>query len=173
MPYSPRDENLFALDAVMPGPPHRAARMWTFAGAFGLGFNGTELAASGPQDLAEMPGGGLAVGVGGRNARVVPVRAVYTEMVREAAQATTGGRFISGTACNVHNIASRLGPGDSGLMLRRARSTWLAAHIKAGTPLAALRIIAGPVGVRNLDGLVAHVGAGLSAQDAATLGLDA
>ena len=173
VPYPPGDENLFALDAVMPGRAHRAACMWTVAAAFGAGLTGIALAAAGPRDLIEMCGGRLAVRVGGTRSRIVPVRDAYTEMVRDAAQATTGGRFISGAACNVHNIASRLGPGDSGLVLRRARSTWLAAHIKAGTPLAALRIIAGPVGAQTLDGLVAHVCAGLSAQDAVLLGLDA
>ena len=173
VPYSPPDENLFALDAVMPGRAHRAARMWTVAGAFGAGLTGPALAAASPRDLIEMRGGRLATRVAGTRSRIVPVRDAYTEMVRDAAQDCGRGRFIAGTARNVHHVAERLGPGDSGLVLRRARSTWLAAHIRAGTPLAALRIIAGPVGAQTLDGLVAHVGADLSAQDAVVLGLDA
>ena len=172
-PYGPHDERLFMLDAAMSQRPLRAARMWTVAGSFSAGLSGPDLAAARPEDLVELGGGRLAVRVRGRNPRLVPVRAAYTEMVREAAETTVGDEFISGAVRNVHNVSSRLKGAETGLVLRRARSTWLAAHLVSGTPLAALRIIAGPVGAQTLDGLLAHVGTQMSAQDAAMLGLGA
>ena len=172
-PYGPHDERLFALDAAMSQRPHRPACMWVVAGSLGAGLTGPELAAAGPHDLVELSGDALATHVRGRHRRLVPIRAAYTAMVREAAATAAGDRFIAGGVRNPHNVASRLNGEKPGLVLRRARSTWLAAHLVSGTPLAALRIIAGPVGAQTLDSLLAHVGTELSPQDAAMLGLGA
>ena len=39
--------------------------------------------------------------------------------------------------------------------LRRARATWLTAHLVVGTPLLVLREIAGPLSAATLDDLLA------------------
>ena len=84
-----------------------------------------------------------------RNPRLVPIRACWTETARRAAQLahqrhgdrpTT--RFIGAADKNaVTRLAASLDFGQGGLSLRRARATWLTAHLLAGTPLVALRII--------------------------------
>ena len=40
------------------------------------------------------------------------------------------------------------------LSLRRARATWLTAHLEAGTPLPVLREMAGPLATATLDDLL-------------------
>ena len=54
-------------------------------------------------------------------------------------------------------VAQRLDPGDGkGQSLRRSRSTWLAAHLNAETPLSVLREVAGPLSTNTLDGILAY-----------------
>ena len=60
-----------------------------------------------------------------------------------------------------------------GLSLRRARNTWLTAHLHAETPLLALREMAGPLDVATLNGLLAASAASISAEQAAIKGLRA
>ena len=67
----------------------------------------------------------------------------------------------------------RVDPGAERLSLRRARSTWLAAHLVAGTPLPALRAIAGRLSAYRLDMLLAALGDSLDAEAAAVQGLRA
>ena len=61
--------------------------------------------------------------------------------------------------------------GGAGLVLRRARTTWLAAHIEAGTGLAVLRAIAGPVSPSTLTALMSETAAELDPLEAACRGL--
>ena len=74
-----------------------------------------------------------------------------------------GGRFVRTRNRNaVYELAARLAPmGGAGLVLRRARTTWLAAHIEAGTGLAVLRAIAGPVSPSTLTALMSETAAEL------------
>ena len=56
------------------------------------------------------------------------------------------------------------------LSLRRARNTWLVAHLRANTPWLALRVIAGPVSAYKLNALMAHVAEGFDPDEAVQLG---
>ena len=173
-PYSSEAEAGFGLAAVMPGRPHLVARMWVVCAGFGAGLLGPEIAAAGPQDLVALIGGRIAVSVGGRNPRLVPVRIAYTDLTLRVLQATDGYRFVTAKNSNaVHSIAERLTVADESLSLRRARNSWLAAHLVAGTPLPALRVLAGPVSATTLNGLLDHVVADVSADDAVMQGLRA
>ena len=119
-----------------------------------------------------MGDGRVGVNVGGPHSRLVPVRAAYTDMIREVARTAPSGVFIPSQGQDpVQSIAKRIGP--QGLALRWARSTWLAAHVAANTPLAALRTIAGQLSADTLNKLVEEARAGLSPQQAAQLGLGA
>ena len=51
--------------------------------------------------------------------------------------------------------ANRVAVGDTALSLRRARATWLTAHLEAATPLPVLREVAGPLSAATLDDLLA------------------
>lgn len=173
-PYTPGEEAAFGLEARMPGRSHWAARVWLVCSAFGAGLLGSEILVAGPQDLIDVGGGRIAIRVWGRNPRLVPLRGVYTEMALSAADATGGDRFITATGRNaVHSIAERLAPAGAGLSLRRARNSWLAAHLQAATPLASLRVLAGPVSAQTLNAVLEHVHRPMSPQDAVTLGMGA
>ena len=54
----------------------------------------------------------------------------------------------------VSRAANRVSIGDTALSLRRARATWLTAHLEAGTPLPVLREVAGPLSAATLDDLL-------------------
>ena len=78
------------------------------------------------------------------------------------------------TAHAVHVVTRRLGPVNTqGLSLRRARSTWLSAHLVAGTPLASLRRVAGPLSSNTLDGLLGYANASTDDMTAVTGALGA
>ena len=88
----------------------------------------------------------------GPRARLVPVRAIYTEMVREAAEETSSGKFITAEGRNaVHRTAERLTA--DGLLLPCARNTWLTVHLVAGTPLAVLRVLEGPMSMNTPEAM--------------------
>ena len=143
-------------------------------------MTGADAVRSVPEDLVELGGGRLAVRVRGRNPRVVPIRAEYTSLAREAAQAAEGAKFVQGDNDNAAalvaaKIAGRPGPAHkvTHLSLRRARNTWLVAHLRANTPWLALRVIAGPVSAYKLNALMAHVAEGFDPDEAVQLGLAA
>lgn len=173
VPYTPAQEAVFALAAVMLGRSHRVARMWLVAAALGAGLRGAEIALCGPGDVVPAPGGRAAVQVPGADARLVAVRGPYTELVLHAARDCAAPRFLAATHPNAAScIAGRLGSGG-GLSLRRARATWIAAHLTARTPLGALRVMAGPLGQRTLNGVLDHVASAMTAEDAVAAGLEA
>ena len=92
--------------------------------------------------------------VRGNNPRLVPIRTDYTDLARAATNASATDRFVPTNARNiVHNTVSKLEPR---LSLPRARSTWLVAHLLAGTSLAVLRKIGGPLSANTLDGLLRY-----------------
>ena len=126
-----------------------------------------EIAAARASDLEDLGNGHLAIRVWGRNSRLVPIRRDYTDLARAAADASATDRLIPTNGRNiVTTTASRLNPS---LSLRRARSTWLVAHMTAGTSLAVLRMIAGPLSANTLDGLLGYVTADID-EEAAALG---
>ena len=158
IPYTPREEAVFRLVAKLRGRHDRSRRLWIVAAALGAGLLGTEIATARTGDLKTIAGGRLTVRVRGRNPRLVPIRQAYTDLARAAADTTPTDRFIPSEGRNaVHWVTGRLDPGNGqGLSLRRARSTWLVAHLVAGTPVAVLRKIAGPLSANTLDGLLSH-----------------
>ena len=173
-PYSHEAEAGFGLAAVMPGRKNRVARMWVVVGSFGAGLLGPQIAKAGPQDLVAMIGGRVSMRVGGDNPRLVPIRVPYTDLALRASRAADGDRFIAAEGRNaVTSVAGRLIVAGEGLSLRRARVTWLAAHVTAGTNLAALHVISGRAGTQTLDSVLVHVAADMSAEEAAIEGLKA
>lgn len=157
-PYTAVEEAGFVAAATLPGRGNRATRMWVVSAALGAGLKGTEITAARTADLETIESGRLMVQVRGTNRRLVPIRSPYTNLARTAAGLCAADRFITGDHHNaVHIVSQRLDPGDGqGLLLRRARSTWLAAHLNAGTPLSVLRKVAGPLSANTLDGLLAY-----------------
>ena len=159
--------------ALLVAGPVRAAALAVSGLSLGAGLRGPQIAAAGPGDIVDMGAGRVAVQVEGPHSRVVPVRADYTKLVLRACELASGGRFVTAQSRNgVYVAAERvrvLGLGH--LELARARSTWLRAHLVAGTPLAALRVIAGPLSLNTLDRLLDGAAAGVSAEDAAVEGL--
>ena len=142
--------------AKLAGRSNRAGRLWVVAGAFGGGLYGRELDRARVDDIIEVANGRLAVRTRGPKARLVPFRKGYTKLVLQAVNTAGNGRFVTTTGGNsVYHISGELDTGDGeGLSLRRARSTWLQAHLVAGTPLAALRRVAGPLSANTLDALL-------------------
>ena len=119
----------------------------------GGGLRGMEAALVRPDDLVEWDGARLAVAVPGPHSRLVPVRDSCTDLLRRASELAEADQPFIATAGNnaVYTTASRVRVEGLGqLSLSRARSTWLTAHLRAGTPLAALRVIAGPLSMNTL-----------------------
>ena len=74
----------------------------------------------------------------------------------------------------MHHVCERLAPhGGEAFSLRRARSTWLAAHLAAGTPDWAIRKVAGPVSFTTLEHLSKLVAPKRTADDAVQAALGA
>ena len=173
--YTQMDETAFVNVAKLAGRTSRAGRLWVVAGAFGGGLHGRELQKATVEDVEEITGGRLAVRVRGSKARLVPIRKTYTKLARKAVDATRGNKFVPSTGANsVYHIVAGLDTGNGeGLSLRRARSTWLQAHLTARTPLAALRRIAGPLSANTLDALLKEAAVSLDDTQAAVEALQA
>ena len=151
-PYTTVEERVFRLVYGLPGRANRSQRLWICCGSLGAGLRGNEIAAARTSDIENVGGERLAIRVQGRNRRLVPIRNAYTDLVRAATNASATDRFVPTDARNiVHTTVSRL---DPRLSLRRARSTWLVAHLTAGTPLGVLRMISGPLSATTLNGLL-------------------
>lgn len=174
-PYAAREERAFRLASRLPGRDNRARRLWVVAAALGAGLSGVEIAAAHTGDLVDIGDGRLAIEVRGRSPRLTPLRKDYTQLARAAADLTSTGRLIASDARNaVHSVTSRLDPGNGrGLNLRRSRSTWLTAHLLAGTRLALLRKVAGPLSANTLDGLLGYAAASTDDQTAVLGALEA
>ena len=176
-PYEADDEEMFRAFGSLPGRKNVAGRLWLMCCTFGAGMNGAEAALAVPDDVVELPGGRLAVDVRGSSPRRVPVRKSYTNLTREALHAANGRKFINGgnqIAVNlaVHLIADRrVHPDADSLSLRRARNTWLVAHLRASTPLPALRRLAGRLSHRTLEALYQHVSDELTEEEVIEMGL--
>ena len=84
------------------------------------------------------------------------------------------GRILRAThRTAVYMLCRQVGIGDLALSVRRARSTWLVAHLHASTSLAVLRQIAGPVSADTLTALLTASATDLDPMDAASGGLGA
>ena len=179
-PYTADEEAAFLLAAGLPGAANRVGRLWAAGASLGAGMNGTEILAAQVSDVREVAGDRLAVQVRGRNERLVPIRACCTQTVRRAISLAseqppeTAGRFIfSDRLADASKIANQISIGDQFLHLRRARSTWVAAHLLAGTPLPMLQKIAGSLAASTLDQLCAALAVSIDAEQAVMDGLRA
>ena len=156
--YDFETEAVFAAVARVAKHRDRAGCLWVAAAGFGAGLNGVEMHAATTRDVFECGDRRLAVEVRGRFPRLVPVRDRFTGLMRAAvslAEDRADDRFVGAVDKNaVSRIAASLDFGQGGLSLRRARATWLTAHLLAATPLAALRVVAGAVSGHTLSELV-------------------
>ena len=166
--------------ASLSGRDDRAGRLWVTGASLGAGLSGAGIVAAHTSDATEVDGG-LVIEVRGKHQRLVPVRQVWADTVREAVataetiETVEEGRFVAASGrCAIYDLVGRLAPvnGDA-LSLRRARSTWLTAHLMAGTPLGVLRVIAGPVSVNTLNVLLDGAAEGLDCETACRRGFDA
>ena len=177
--YDPVQEAEFLQTVGLPGADEPVLRLWVGAASCGAGMRGPEIGAAETGDLEGVRGGRLAVLVRGRNARLVPIRACWTSAVRQAVSLVSQrsepcDRFIISTDRNAAaRAANSVSIGSARLSLRRARATWLTAHIVAETPLLVLRRIAGPLSAATLDDLHAATGHTVSPEQAVIRGLRA
>ena len=180
-PYTEEIEGVFGQVAEIPRPEgNQAGRLWVVGAGFGAALNGVELSAAETGDLHERGNGRLVIEVRGHRPRRVPIRACWTETVRQAAllaqerEGRSSARFIRSRSKNaVSGIAGSLDFGQGGLNLRRARTTWLTAHLLAGTSLPSLRIIAGSLSAQTLIELIDLAVVGVDPDAAVSEGLRA
>ena len=78
-PYDAIDEALFREAAGLPGVDDPATTLWVAAAACGAGMRGPEIGAAELGDLTEVEADRLVVQVRGRDARLVPIRACWTD----------------------------------------------------------------------------------------------
>ncbi len=180
LPYTADEERTFMLLADLPGRRNRAGRLWVVCASLGAGMTGAEAVLTLPGDLVERGDGRLAVKVRGLNPRAAPIRDAYTPLARNALAAAEGTKFVQSANQNAATYISHRIMGDpqsnpevTKLSLRRARNTWLAAHLRADTPLLALRVIAGPVSAYKLDALIRNAAEGIDPDEAVRQGLGA
>ena len=164
-PYTTLEDKVLRLVYALPGPANRSQRLWIGSASLGAGLRGNEIAAARTSDIENIGDGRLAVRVRGNNRRLVPIRTDYTDLARAATNASATDRFVPTNARNiVHTTVSKLEPR---LSLPRARSTWLVAHLLAGTSLAVLRKIGGPLSANTLDGLLRYTVTAIDEETAA------
>ena len=178
-PYSNGIEDVFRQVAELPKPVVQADRCFAAAGGCGAGLNGVELSAAKTSDLVERGNGRLAIEVRGRRPRLVPIRACWTPTVLQAARLARERDGQSSTWFIRHHdknavsrIAASLDFGEGGLNLRRARATWLTAHLLAGTSLPTLRILAGSLSAQTLIELTELAIQGIDPEQAVIEGLN-
>ena len=177
--YDPVEEAGFVEAVGLPGADEPVLRLWVGAASCGAGMRGPEIGAAETGDLHEVRAGRLAVQVRGRDARLAPIRACWTDAVRQAVQlvaeqpGTSTRFFVSQDRNAAARAANSVSIGHTNLSLRRARATWLTAHLVAGTPPLVLRKIAGPLSAATLDDLLAAAGHTVSPEQAVIKGLRA
>ena len=178
LPYSTDEEEMWSFVASSSEASNRASRLAIVAFSFGAGIRGGEIALVVPSDLDYRDDGRIVLNVPGKWSRRVPIRAAYSDLVRQAVEASDGAKFLksSGDAA-ASLIASRLIENPdvtgrrNGLSLRRARNTWVAAYMRVDFPLWALRVLAGQLSAKTLDGLVDRICAEHDPEDAVEAGL--
>ena len=177
LPYSPKEEESFRLAAVLKRAPVMVVSAAVVSLTSGAGLSATDIQQAAPDDVVDIGQGRLAIWVApnGPSARLVPIRSDYIDLLNRAIEYSNGQRFVSVVSRNaVYTLAKRIEVHGLGhFLLTRARSTWLQAHLLAGTPLAALRAIAGPLSLDTLNQLLGPASQTISSKDAAREGLGA
>ncbi len=180
-PYLASDEKRIIAVATLPGRSDFLARMAAVCFSLGAGMKAVEIGLVRPDDVREAPGGRLAVVVSGQHPRLVPIRCDYTELMREmleVARTTGANRFFR----HAHHVSvvghelfgkRRTDPNVETFSYVRARTTWLLAHLHAGTPVPVLQKLGGPVSQRTLEELGRSIADDLDPWEAAERGLAA
>ena len=181
LPYEPCDEKRIIVAATRPGHGDLLARMAAVSFSMGAGMNALESSLMSPDNVVATTGGRLAVVASGKHPRLVPIRRDYTAFTvetLEVARATGTDRFFR-DAHHASIVAYRFfgdrraDPQLETFSFRRARSTWLAAHVLAGTPLPVLYRFSGPLSYRTLNALGHLIADDLDPWEAAERGLGA
>lgn len=173
--YDADEEGSFKLTGELACFKGNLDQAFVVVGSLGAGLSGVEMARVSPDDVVELIDGRLGIWIVSKTPRLVPVRVGYTELLGDVCGAAKGERFIHQNYPNaVHNISRRIiGRGFGHLALPRGRSTWLTAHLRAGTPLDALWMFAGPLSSKTLNDLLDVAVGELTPEDAALKGLRA
>ena len=174
-PYDDATEEDFRLHAALGRKSGQFAEAAVICFGPGFGLSGAEINLVTPDHVVLRGEGGLAVHVEGKHPRLAPVRKSYTALTKQLLADTRGTSFFKAVYVNrVYCAAERIPARDGGhLLFRRARTTWLQAHIRAGVPLDVLRKFAGPVSTNTLDDLIDMSAAEIDAEDAVLAGLKA
>lgn len=177
--YHPAEEAAFIQAVGLPGADEPVLGLAVTGLSCGAGMRGPEIVTAQIGDLKPVGSERLAVKVRGSDARLVPIRACWTPVVRQAVKLVgerpgTSATFIRSQDRNAAaRAANSVTIGHARLSLRRARATWLTAHIIGGTPLPVLRQIAGPLSAATLDDLLAAADVTITPEQAVTEGLRA
>lgn len=178
LPYPADEEDMWSFVARNAEASNRASRLAVVAFSFGAGLRGGEIALVVPSDLEFRDDGRIVVAVPGKWSRRVPVRAAYSDLVGQAVEAANGAKFLKGSGDSAASlVASRLIEDPritgrrNGLSLRRARNTWLVAHIQANTPYGVLRPLAGQLSAKTFYGLLDYLYPEIDPEDAVEAGL--
>ncbi len=172
-PYDAKTEVQFRRAALLPRRDRRA-RLWVAIAAPGAGLSGPEMADAEYGDLTQRPDGRWEIRVRGDKARRVPVRSDYEPLIHELVALEDRSQFVASDKPGAASqIAQRIRVGDQSLSLTASRNTFVAAHIAAGTPPAALSRITGSVTHDTITQLIRHVAADLSDTDAVEQALGA
>ena len=173
--YSKAVEAALGRAGFRMGEPGRPDELAVVTLGLGAGMNAPAIKAALANDVIDLGRGRVGIHVRGRHPRLVPIRADYTALALRAVEYAGNGPFITAKSRNaVYSAAERvMVHGVGHLELARARSTWLSAHLVAGTPLAVLRVIAGPLSLNTLAGLLGPAACAFSAEAAAVEGLRA
>ena len=174
-PYDAATEEGLRLHAALGRKPARLAETAVICFGPGVGMSGAEINLVTPDHVVSRGEDGLAVHVEGKHPRLAPMRKSYIELTKQLLADTRGSSFFKAVYDNrVYGAAERIPARDGGhLLFRRARTTWLQAHIRAGVPLDMLRKFAGPVSTNTLDDLIDMSAAEIDAEDAVLEGLKA
>lgn len=180
LPYDGHEEHLILRACHLPGARNPIARLWVPAAAMGAGMSGLEALIAETSDVTCLEGGRLAIQVRGRKPRLVPVREGWTDTVSEAirlvnARGGSSQRFFPSDNRAVLGYHARSLPCglEGGFEYRRARATWLAAHVRADTSLHALQMLAGSLSADVLRHLFAVLDLHLTPMEAVREGLRA
>lgn len=174
--YNEDDEAAFLLAGELACQRGKLDEAFLVVGSLGLGLIGTEIWSVESTHVTELGDGRLAACVDGKKGRrVVPVREAYTDLMVDALGQVGSGRFLHQKYRNAsHDVARRMVVDGLGrFCISRGRSTWITAHLLAGTPLAALRAIAGPLAPDTLIALMEAASRRLTIEEAAHEGLRA
>ena len=173
--YDATEEAAMRLAPFLKGEPGRPEELGVVGFSLGVGMNAPQIRLAMPSDVIDMGKGRVGIQVRGTHPRLVPIRADYTDLVLRAVEFAGDGPFIRAASRNAVFIAAErvMVHGFGHLEFARARSTWLKAHLEAGTSLPALRAIAGPLSMNTLDALIGPISEALTAEAAAVEGLRA